>query len=108
MLNDDTRGATMEAVVSRMKTVESALTRSSRGNETEYAGIRFMAISATVPNVQDVSVSTHSLQFIETPVSEGNSFVLVFCHEKTCFRWLLGWMGSRKVPFATGEGKQHR
>ena len=55
MLNDDTRGATMEAVVSRMKTVESALTRSARENKTDYTGIRFMAISATVPNVQDVS-----------------------------------------------------
>lgn len=54
MLNDDTRGATMEAVVSRMKTVESALTRSARENLFEYAGIRFMAISATVPNVKDV------------------------------------------------------
>ena len=56
MLNDDTRGATMEAVVSRMKTVESALARSARESQTDYAGIRFMAISATVPNVQDVSL----------------------------------------------------
>ena len=56
MLNDDTRGATMEAVVSRMKTVESALARSARESLTDYAGIRFMAISATVPNVQDVSL----------------------------------------------------
>ena len=56
MLNDDTRGATMEAVVSRMKTVESALARSARESQTDYSGIRFMAISATVPNVQDVSL----------------------------------------------------
>ena len=55
MLNDDTRGATMEAVVSRMKTVESALARSARESHTDYSGIRFMAVSATVPNVQDVS-----------------------------------------------------
>ena len=58
MLNDDTRGATMEAVVSRMKTVESALTRSERESRADYAGIRFMAISATVPNVQDVRLFT--------------------------------------------------
>ncbi len=61
MLNDSSRGATMEAVVSRMKTVESALLRGdgprSRSGGQEYAGIRFMAASATVPNVEDVSAS---------------------------------------------------
>ena len=46
----------MEAVVSRMKTVESALARSARESQTDYSGIRFMAISATVPNVQDVGL----------------------------------------------------
>ena len=45
----------MEAVVSRMKTVENALTRSARENKTDYTGIRFIAVSATVPNVKDVS-----------------------------------------------------
>lgn len=38
----DTRGATLEAVVSRMKTIG--------------ANIRFVAISATVPNIKDVAV----------------------------------------------------
>ncbi|KAI1362288.1 hypothetical protein F5Y08DRAFT_355447 [Xylaria arbuscula] len=38
----DTRGATLEAVVSRMKTIG--------------ANIRFVAISATVPNIRDVAV----------------------------------------------------
>ncbi|RWA10256.1 hypothetical protein EKO27_g4850 [Xylaria grammica] len=38
----DTRGATLEAVVSRMKTIG--------------ANIRFVAISATVPNINDVAV----------------------------------------------------
>ncbi|KAI0542016.1 hypothetical protein GGR58DRAFT_369396 [Xylaria digitata] len=38
----DTRGATLEAVVSRMKTIG--------------ANIRFVAISATVPNINDVAI----------------------------------------------------
>ncbi|TGJ85011.1 hypothetical protein E0Z10_g3750 [Xylaria hypoxylon] len=38
----DTRGATLEAVVSRMKTIG--------------ANIRFIAISATVPNINDVAI----------------------------------------------------
>ncbi|KAI0518035.1 hypothetical protein F5B22DRAFT_635525 [Xylaria bambusicola] len=38
----DTRGATLEAVVSRMKTIG--------------ASIRFVAISATVPNIKDIAI----------------------------------------------------
>ncbi|RYO98220.1 hypothetical protein DL764_007148 [Monosporascus ibericus] len=38
---NDTRGATLEAVVSRMKTIR--------------ADVRFVAISATVPNIQDIA-----------------------------------------------------
>ncbi|XP_064621106.1 probable ATP-dependent DNA helicase HFM1 [Lineus longissimus] len=51
MLHDDTRGATMEAVVSRMKTVQAAFDRSSSG----LLQMRFVAVSATVPNVQDIA-----------------------------------------------------
>ena len=41
----------MEAVVSRMKTVQVSI-----NNEAHESPImRFMAISATIPNVQDVS-----------------------------------------------------
>ena len=38
----DTRGATLEAVVSRMKSVQP--------------GVRFLALSATVPNLEDIAV----------------------------------------------------
>ncbi|RYP90480.1 hypothetical protein DL770_003391 [Monosporascus sp. CRB-9-2] len=38
---NDTRGATLEAVVSRMKTIR--------------ADVRFVALSATVPNIQDIA-----------------------------------------------------
>ena len=59
LLNDDTRGATMEAVVSRMKTVQVALNRQTAppaGSDGVDAarGIRFIAVSATIPNVEDV------------------------------------------------------
>lgn len=58
-MNDDTRGATMEAVVSRMKTIQTA------ANANRVAGaddlgptdrLRFLAVSATIPNVEDVSI----------------------------------------------------
>lgn len=58
LLNDDARGATVEAVISRMKTVQSTMTRnSSSGNKDslERASMRLIAISATIPNVEDVS-----------------------------------------------------
>ena len=53
LLNDETRGATMEAVVSRMKTIVN----SSPSNAT----LRFVAVSATVPNVEDVRLMLYSL-----------------------------------------------
>ena len=52
MLNDSTRGATMEAVVSRMKTVQACL---SQGQNQGAPTMRMIAVSATVPNVEDVS-----------------------------------------------------
>ena len=57
LLNDDERGATVEAVISRMKTVQSTMTRSTAGTNStlERVGMRILAISATMPNVEDVS-----------------------------------------------------
>ena len=56
LLNDESRGATMEAVVSRMKTIQRAMGRetTAAGGATSKHGIRFIAVSATVPNAQDV------------------------------------------------------
>ena len=48
----------MEAVISRMKTVQSTMTRSSTSGNTDSldrVGMRLLAISATIPNVEDVS-----------------------------------------------------
>nr|XP_026695104.1 ATP-dependent DNA helicase MER3-like [Ciona intestinalis] len=49
LLNDEARGATMEAVVSRMKTVQSC---TNAGKDT---GLRFVAVSATIPNTEDIA-----------------------------------------------------
>ena len=65
-LNDESRGPTMEAIVSRMKTVrasvmwekEEALGR-GEGQDgkpvSQTPSLRFIAISATIPNIDDVS-----------------------------------------------------
>ena len=50
MINDGIRGATMEAVISRMKTI-----RTAKKNNYDNQTLRFIAVSATLPNVQDVA-----------------------------------------------------
>ena len=50
MLGEDGRGATLEAVVTRMKVVQAATARDSGGDP-----LRFIGISATVPNVKDIA-----------------------------------------------------
>lgn len=52
-LNDETRGPTMEAIVSRMKTIQSSLHWD--GGSEEGCKLRFIAVSATMPNISDVS-----------------------------------------------------
>ena len=54
MLNDSSRGATMEAVVSRMKTVQTAVDRERQTGTQLPENLRLIAVSATIPNVQDV------------------------------------------------------
>ncbi|KAK3095140.1 hypothetical protein FSP39_010742 [Pinctada imbricata] len=53
MLNDSTRGSTIEAVVSRMKTIQQALSRSMSNSPNPQ--LRFIAVSATIPNIIDVA-----------------------------------------------------
>lgn len=52
MVKDTTRGATLEVVVSRMKTVHAYRTAQ---NPDAGLSMRFVAVSATIPNVSDVS-----------------------------------------------------
>lgn len=49
LVNDGPRGATLEAVISRMKTIRSIIWPSEPDN------LRFIAVSATVSNVQDIA-----------------------------------------------------
>jgi replicative superfamily II helicase len=54
VLGEASRGAVVEAVISRMKMLAvSSTNRSGSGQEAENS-IRFIAVSATIPNIDDV------------------------------------------------------
>lgn len=52
VVKDATRGATLEVVVSRMKAVHAYRTTQ---NPRTGLSMRFVAVSATIPNISDVS-----------------------------------------------------
>ncbi|KAK6484329.1 putative ATP-dependent DNA helicase HFM1 [Huso huso] len=54
VVKDPTRGATLEVVVSRMKTMHSSLSCGS-DNPDSKVPMRFVAVSATIPNITDIS-----------------------------------------------------
>ncbi|NXY69932.1 HFM1 helicase, partial [Glareola pratincola] len=54
VIKDESRGATLEVVVSRMKTVQSSLWRLSE-NHDAVPPLRFVAVSATIPNAEDIA-----------------------------------------------------
>ncbi|XP_054836336.1 probable ATP-dependent DNA helicase HFM1 [Eublepharis macularius] len=54
VVKDESRGATLEVVVSRMKTVQSSLSRSSENHDSVHL-MRFVAVSATIPNAEDIA-----------------------------------------------------
>lgn len=68
LLNDENRGATMEAAVSRMKTKRAYL--SLKGGSSESQTMRFVGVSATIPNVEDIA------QWLSTPDSHSTHFTL--------------------------------
>jgi len=49
LVNDGSRGATLEAVISRMKTIRSLIWPNEPNN------LRFVAVSATVSNIEDIA-----------------------------------------------------
>lgn len=49
LLNEESRGATLEAIVSRMKTIEKSSVCEN------FNRIRFVAVSATIPNIEDLA-----------------------------------------------------
>ncbi|NXY21316.1 HFM1 helicase, partial [Atrichornis clamosus] len=54
VIKDESRGATLEVVVSRMKTVQSSLWRLLENRDT-VPPLRFVAVSATIPNTEDIA-----------------------------------------------------
>ncbi|NXA70674.1 HFM1 helicase, partial [Mohoua ochrocephala] len=54
VIKEESRGATLEVVVSRMKTVQSSLWRLLE-NQDAIPPLRFVAVSATIPNTQDIA-----------------------------------------------------
>ncbi|KFQ28265.1 putative ATP-dependent DNA helicase HFM1, partial [Mesitornis unicolor] len=54
VIKDESRGATLEAVVSRMKTVQSSLGHLLE-NQDSVPPLRFVAVSATIPNAEDIA-----------------------------------------------------
>ncbi|XP_072788830.1 probable ATP-dependent DNA helicase HFM1 isoform X3 [Taeniopygia guttata] len=54
VIKDESRGATLEVVVSRMKTIQSSLWRLLEKHDT-VPPLRFVAVSATIPNTQDIA-----------------------------------------------------
>ena len=58
LLNDPHRGPTIEAVISRMKTIHSSIFHSQKSggyNIPTKNGIRLVAASATIPNCEDIA-----------------------------------------------------
>ncbi|NXJ89192.1 HFM1 helicase, partial [Corythaixoides concolor] len=54
VIKDESRGATLEVVVSRMKTLQSSLWRLIENHGT-VPPLRFVAVSATIPNAEDIA-----------------------------------------------------
>ena len=51
LLNDESRGATLEAIIARIKLLKSM----ENFKETNLENIRIIAVSATIPNISDVA-----------------------------------------------------
>lgn len=98
LLSDEARGATMEAVVSRMKTVQTAVSHSVAGSAIPNQGIRFVAVSATIPNVEDVSDTNPKMSVPSLP----------YVYVLSCFgRLLLGWALILRLLFITSQFYVH-
>ncbi|KAM3915011.1 putative ATP-dependent DNA helicase HFM1 [Leptodactylus fuscus] len=53
-VKDESRGATLEVVVSRMKTMHTSLSRAATKTQ-QVLPLRFVAVSATIPNADDIA-----------------------------------------------------
>ncbi|KAF5277171.1 hypothetical protein FQR65_LT03877 [Abscondita terminalis] len=66
LLNDNQRGPTVEVIVSRMKTIQDCTVDMDYGFES--LNLRFVAVSATIPNVADIG------EWLSTPQVKAQSF----------------------------------
>ncbi|XP_063216093.1 probable ATP-dependent DNA helicase HFM1 [Bacillus rossius redtenbacheri] len=55
LLNEEKRGPILEVVVSRMKTVQKTLNFEQKSSSQLSLYIRFIAVSATIPNIEDIA-----------------------------------------------------
>ncbi|XP_064416175.1 probable ATP-dependent DNA helicase HFM1 [Latimeria chalumnae] len=55
VVKDESRGATLEVVVSRMKTASQSSLSWTKQNPDANISMRFVAVSATIPNIEDIS-----------------------------------------------------
>ncbi|XP_054240257.1 probable ATP-dependent DNA helicase HFM1 [Indicator indicator] len=75
VIKDESRGATLEVVVSRMKTVQSSLWRLSESHVT-VPPLRFIAVSATIPNAEDFCATRKGVQQASSVLAKDAKFLL--------------------------------
>ena len=71
-LNDEVRGPTVEAIVSRMKTIRAAADHCGReggGVRGGATNLRLIAVSATIPNISDVRLLLTHVALPESSLS---------------------------------------
>ena len=70
LLNEDRRGSTLETIISRMKFASSVEFSCDDNKIESYQNIRFICISATIPNIIDVA------EWVKTEKTAVKSFEL--------------------------------
>ncbi|XP_066048584.1 probable ATP-dependent DNA helicase HFM1 isoform X3 [Chamaea fasciata] len=75
VIKDESRGATLEVVVSRMKTIQSSLWRLLEKHDT-VPPLRFVAVSATIPNTQDFCATRKGVQQAASVLAKDAKFLL--------------------------------
>ncbi|XP_041886180.1 probable ATP-dependent DNA helicase HFM1 isoform X8 [Corvus kubaryi] len=75
VIKDENRGATLEVVVSRMKTVQASLWRLLESHDA-VPPLRFVAVSATIPNTQDFCATRKGVQQAASVLAKDAKFLL--------------------------------
>ncbi|XP_045476830.1 probable ATP-dependent DNA helicase HFM1 isoform X2 [Harmonia axyridis] len=86
LLNEENRGAALEVLVCRMKTIQSSLFDDTDNLPRSGQNIRFLAVSATFPNIEDVGdwlgAKNYSFENSMRPVKL-KTIVLGFNHNRS-------------------------